>query len=421
MIKLILKDAWRFIWPLLVAVAVSIALHRWWPVVIILAVFLIWQMWQKWRLALWLGRGDLLNPPHAKGLWEGYYTRLMHLFRFEQLAQQKLADIITRARNGADTLDEGVVLLSLNYGLTYFNRAASELLGLVQKDQGEKLTNLLREPNVLEYFDNAEFSKALLIPVAWNKKVLSLKVTPLAQEGYLLRVEDVTHVHKLEVLRRDFVANVSHELKTPLTVFKGSLELLQTQAGNMSEAQNMLLNNMQKQSERMESLVESLLLLAKLEGQKAPVKEEFSLSTLCQNMQSTFVLKAEIKNQNISWNIAKDLNFYGVADEIESAFSNLIDNAIHYSPEGGKIQVQCLARGNDIIFSVQDNGIGIDEVHIPHLTERFYRVDKSRGRDSGGTGLGLSIVKHVMQRHGGKLEIVSQLGQGSRFSCVLGG
>ena len=111
--------------------------------------------------------------------------------------------------------------------------------------------------------------------------------------------------------------------------------------------------------------------------------------------------------------------FHGVVDEIESAFSNLIDNAIHYSNEGGKIQVQCLARGDDIIFSVQDNGIGIDEVHIPHLTERFYRVDKSRGRDSGGTGLGLAIVKHVMQRHGGKLEITSQLGQGSRFSCVL--
>ncbi|MEN9464725.1 MAG: Phosphate regulon sensor protein [Pseudomonadota bacterium] len=419
MIKLILKDVWRFFWPLFIAVTLSLSLHRWWPVGVTLAVILLWQMWQKWRLAVWLERGDLLNPPHAHGLWEGYYTRLMHLFRFEQLAQKKLADIITRARNGADTLDEGVVLLSLNYGLTYFNRAASELLGLVQKDQGEKLTNLLREPNVLEYFKQEDFSKALLIPVPWNKKVLSLKVTPLAQEGFLVRVEDVTHVHKLEVLRRDFVANVSHELKTPLTVFKGSLELLQNQAQGMSASYQNLLNNMQKQSERMESLVESLLLLAKLEGQKAPVKEDFSLSALCQNLQSTFAHKAELKQQNISWNIAPNLMFHGVVDEIESAFSNLIDNAIHYSNEGGKIQVQCLARGDDIIFSVQDNGIGIDEVHIPHLTERFYRVDKSRGRDSGGTGLGLAIVKHVMQRHGGKLEITSQLGQGSRFSCVL--
>ncbi|MFY9180649.1 MAG: phosphate regulon sensor histidine kinase PhoR [Venatoribacter sp.] len=413
------KDAWRLLWPLLIAIAVSTQIDSAWPLTLLLACFLGWQVWQKWRLARWLARGDLLNPPHAGGLWENYYTRLMHLFRIEQKTQQKLADIITRARNSADTLDEGIALLSLDFHLIYYNRAASELLGLVQIDTNELLTNLLRDPSVHDYFSSGDFSQPLLLPVPWRHRMLRLKLTPLAQEGFLLRIEDVTHLHKLEALRRDFVANVSHELKTPITVFKGSLELLQANADCLNAPYQALLTNMQQQSERMESLVTSLLLLARLEGQAAPLKEPLSLSALCQKLQSTFTAKALAKQQSLQWEITEGLSIKGVESELESAFGNLLDNAIQYSPAGSLIKAQCYQHNEELIFSVQDNGPGIDERHLPHLTERFYRIEKSRDRYSGGTGLGLAIVKHVLQRHQGRLSISSQLGQGSRFSCIF--
>src|SRR5690554_7891813 len=417
--KRLIADAWRMLWPLLLSGVISYSIEQWWPLVVMLVVLLSWQVWQKWRLARWLARGELLQPPHAGGLWEEYYTRLMHLFRHEQRAQLELSDIIERVRKTADSLDEGVVLLATDYSLVYYNRAACDLLGLVQMDRGERLTNLVRHPELQQYLEDQSFHEALVIPSAWKKIMLSIKLTSLASEGYLVRVEDVTSIQKLENLRRDFVANVSHELKTPITVFKGSLELLLEYPSNNSPQYLQLLEHMQQQSERMESLVGNLLLLAKLEGQKAPIKETVSINALCEKLQTTFADKAQAKEQQLEWDIADALSLHGVPDEIESALSNLIDNAINYTPVKGLIKISCSKNLSELIFTVQDNGKGIDEMHLPHLTERFYRVERSRGRESGATGLGLAIVKHVMQRHKGRLTIHSQLGQGSRFSCIF--
>lgn len=419
MAKRLFSDALRMLWPLLFAIAISYSISQWWPLVAVLAVLLGWQVWQKWRLARWLERGQLLAPPHAGGLWEDYYTRLMHLFRYEQRAQQELSQMLERIRNTADTLDEGIILLSPDLSLAYYNRAACDLLGLVAMDKGERLTNLVRHPELHAYIEEQNFEESLLIAATWKKMMLRIKVTSLAQEGLLLRVEDVSTVHKLESLRRDFVANVSHELKTPITVFKGSLELLLDQPLSQSPQYLQLLEHMQQQSERMESLVGNLLLLAKLEGQKAPIKETVSINALCEKLQTTFADKAQAKEQQLEWDIADALSLHGVPDEIESALSNLIDNAINYTPVKGLIKISCSKNLSELIFTVQDNGKGIDEMHLPHLTERFYRVERSRGRESGATGLGLAIVKHVMQRHKGRLTIHSQLGQGSRFSCIF--
>lgn len=417
MAQRLLADAWRMLWPLLIAAAISYSISQWWPLVVVLALQLSWQVWQKWRLAHWLTRGELFEPPHAGGLWEDYYTRLMHLFRHEQRAQQELSNILERIRNTADSLDEGVVLLSPDLSLLYYNRSACDLLGLVQMDRGEQLTNLVRNPELSQYIEEQKFEEALIIPSVWKKITLSIKITSLAAEGFLLRVEDVTKIQKLESLRRDFVANVSHELKTPITVFKGSLELLLDHPSSDAPQYLQLLEHMQQQSERMESLVGDLLLLAKLEGHKSPTMSPISVNALCDKLQTTFAKKIAAKEQNIVWDIADELALKGVPDEIESAFSNLIDNAINYTPIGGTIKVSCSKSLTELNFTVQDNGPGIDEVHIPHLTERFYRVDKSRGRSNGATGLGLAIVKHVMHRHKGQLIITSKLGQGSRFSC----
>lgn len=417
MAQRLLADAWRMLWPLLIAAAISYSIGQWWPLVVVLTLQLSWQVWQKWRLAHWLNRGELLKPPHAGGLWEDYYTRLMHLFRHEQRAQQELSNILERIRKTADSLDEGVVLLSPDLSLIYYNRSACDLFGLVQMDRGEQLTNLVRNPELSQYIEEQKFEEALIIPSAWKKITLSIKMTSLAAEGFLLRVEDVTKIQKLESLRRDFVANVSHELKTPITVFKGSLELLLDHPSSEAPQYLQLLEHMQQQSERMESLVGDLLLLAKLEGHKSPTMSPISVNALCDKLQTTFAKKIAAKEQNIVWDIADELALKGVPDEIESAFSNLIDNAINYTPIGGTIKVSCSKSLTELNFTVQDNGPGIDEVHIPHLTERFYRVDKSRGRSNGATGLGLAIVKHVMHRHKGQLVITSKLGQGSRFSC----
>lgn len=417
MAQRLLADAWRMLWPLLIAAAISYSISQWWPLVVVLALQLSWQVWQKWRLAHWLTRGELFEPPHAGGLWEDYYTRLMHLFRHEQRAQQELSNILERIRKTADSLDEGVVLLSPDLSLIYYNRSACDLFGLVQMDRGEQLTNLVRNPELTQYIKEQKFEEALVIPSAWKKITLSIKITSLADEGLLLRVEDVTKIQKLESLRRDFVANVSHELKTPITVFKGSLELLLDHPSSEAPQYLQLLEHMQQQSERMESLVGDLLLLAKLEGHKSPIMSPISVNALCDKLQTTFAKKIAAKEQNIVWDIADELALKGVPDEIESAFSNLIDNAINYTPIGGTIKVSCSKSLTELNFTVQDNGPGIDEVHIPHLTERFYRVDKSRGRSNGATGLGLAIVKHVMHRHKGQLIITSKLGQGSSFSC----
>ena len=422
------KDCWRLIWPLALAGLAAWQLQTLWPVLAVLALQLVWQVWQKWRLASWLERGELLEPPHAGGLWEDYYTRLMHLFRHEQQAQLQLADIIQRARNVLDSLDEGVVFLSADFRLNYFNRTACQLLDLVSEDSGEVLTNLIRQPQFREYLEAQKFDQALEITAPQRQLLLlSIKVNALGSEGFLLRIENITHIHQLELFKRDFVANVSHELKTPITVFKGAVELLQEAFTESKDLQQdclkqlqpyqKLIDTMQQQSERMNNLVASLLLLASLEGVKEPRKTLVNINELLDKIRATYDEKAQQKQQQIEWQLAPNLQLQGVASELESAFSNLLENALKYSPEHSLIQVQASQHNQTLIFSVQDNGPGIEPQHLPHLTERFYRIDKSRNRNSGGTGLGLAIVKHVLQRHQGRLTIHSQAQQGSKFIC----
>lgn len=414
------KDCWRLIWLLALAGLAAWQLQTLWPILAVLTLQLVWQVWQKWRLASWLEHGKLLEPPHAGGLWEDYYTRLMHLFRHEQQAQSRLETIIFRARNVLNSLDEGVVFLTEDYRLSYFNRPARHLLGLVPEDNGEVITNLIRQPQFREYLEAHNFEQALEMAASWQQMMLSIKVTDLGSEGFLIRLEDITHIHQLETLKRDFVANVSHELKTPITVFKGAVELLQDAFAESTESDKpykKLINTMAQQSERMDSLVASLLLLASLEGVKEPRKTLVNINELLAKIRTTYDEKALQKQQRIEWLLEPDLQLQGAPSELESAFSNLLENALKYSPEQALIQVHASQHNHKLIVSVQDNGPGIEPQHLPHLTERFYRVDKSRNRNSGGTGLGLAIVKHVLQRHQGRLSIHSQVQQGSKFIC----
>lgn len=407
------------LWPLLVAAAISYALEASWPLIATLCVLLGWQIWQKWRLARWLTRGELLDPPFAGGLWEDYYTRLMHLFRAEQRTQNSLTSIINQARQWADSLDEGLLLLDTGYRLTYHNRVASELLGLLKADSGAVITNLLRHPQFSNYLEHGDFTEPLRLSSPVNSAILQYRITALQEEGLLLRVADVSRIARLESMRRDFVANVSHELKTPITVFKGSLELLLDQLPDDKPHLARLLHNMALQSDRMDALVHDLLLLSRLEGTPADPQDNVSLDALTHKLKNTFNTKAANLQQQLVWQITPGLKVSGNAGELTSAFTNLVDNALTHTPTKGRIIVSCRQDKNHICFTVQDNGPGIDPKHIPHLTERFYRVDASRNSGSGGTGLGLAIVKHVLQRHNGQLSIESIPGEGSRFRCHL--
>jgi two-component system phosphate regulon sensor histidine kinase PhoR len=227
----------------------------------------------------------------------------------------------------------------------------------------------------------------------------------------------VSRLQHLESLRRDFVANVSHELKTPLTVFKGYLELLEDQLANAPPGIGKALAHMGGQCARMEALVRDLLLLARLEATGAKSHASISLNALLEKMQPAFAHQAERKRQQLNWELQDGLRLDGVADELESAFGNLLGNAIKYTQEGGAIQVRAWQDDKGLHVAVSDTGPGIDARHLPHLTERFYRTDESRNSDTGGTGLGLAIVKHVLQRHGAHLTIDSTPGKGSRFTC----
>lgn len=413
-----MRDGWRMLWPLLLAAWLSWLLQRPEPLLITLALLLIWQVWQKWRLARWLARGKLLDPPHAGGLWEDYYTRLMHLFRAEQRAQQTLFAIIERARHCADSLDEGVLLLNRTGEMEYCNQAALGLLDLRGQDRGEVLVKLLRDPPLRLWLETGDFRQSLSLPSPVGNRTLSYRATALDNGDLLLRVEDVSRLHNLESLRRDFVANVSHELKTPLTVFKGYLELLQDYlATDAPPLVGEALTHMSTQSERMEALVRDLLLLSRLEATDARPYDKVSLTALLHSMQPTFAHQAERKQQQISWALDEALCLAGVADELESAFGNLLSNAIKYTPNGGSINVRAWQDAEGVHVAVSDSGPGIAAHHLPHLTERFYRTDNSRQSATGGTGLGLAIVKHVLQRHGATLTIDSTLGKGSCFTC----
>lgn len=417
----LLHDGGRMLWPLLLASGVGWALQSLWPLLLVVAIMLAWQVWQKWRLARWLAAGQLLDPPHAGGLWEDYYTRLMHLFRAEQRAHASLASTIERARFCVDSIDTGVVLLDEKGQLAWYNHAARQLLELTSHDRGAILTQLLRHPSFSAYLAAADFRDALTLPTPSGDTTLEYHITPIDNQGLLLRVEDVTHLQTLENLRRDFVANVSHELKTPLTVFRAGLELLADQLPGERPALTKLLARMEQQSERMQSLVRDLLLLARLEGTRISDAgaERVGLVALCERLDASYGEAARAKQQQLSFAGVADLYVRGLPDELQSALGNLVANALNYTAAGCQVEVSAWEDGAGVHICVRDDGEGIAAQHLAHLTERFYRVDTSRSSAGGGTGLGLAIVKHVLMRHGGHLEIDSEEGIGSRFICHL--
>jgi two-component system, OmpR family, phosphate regulon sensor histidine kinase PhoR len=407
-----------------------------------LAGILTWFVWDSWRFAQFdqqLRNAQAGLPlQESSGMWGGLTQRVRYLLRSgdQQLLQsdQRLQDFLSAIQASPN----GVLLLDAQTRIEWSNQTGAQLLEIdAQRDVLQHITNLVRAPEFAEYLQEGDFSHDVVFETAsstaQHPKRLSAQLHRYGSKvqgnvsRLLMLVRDITALELAEAQRRDFVANVSHEIRTPLTVLSGFVETLQNLP--LDEAQrSRYLSLMQEQSQRMQSLVSDLLTLSRLEASPAPSFEtRLPVAQLMTQLERD--ARAMMQVMDLPGNSTHRLHFecevhhldlLGDSTELLSASSNLVQNALRYTPPGGSVDVSLRLLPDDRIeFAVQDSGAGIAPEHLPRLTERFYRVDRSRSRESGGTGLGLSIVKHVVQRHGGELRITSELGRGSRFAFTL--
>jgi len=332
----------------------------------------------------------------------------------------RLQAVIDRVQESTAALKDAVIMLDRDGNLEWWNRAAETLLGLkTPQDSGQPVSNLVRHPRFKEYFEQGNYREPLELPSPISDRLrLQFHITRYGNQEHLMLVRDITRLFQLEQMRKDFVANVSHELRTPLTVIAGYLETLLDNVENVNPRWLRALQQMQQQGARMQTLLNDLLLLAKLEAtdypsDNTPVAVDLLLLSIKNDAQAL----SGSRNHRISLEADPHLKLKGSEAELRSAFSNLVFNAVKYSPDEGEIRIRWWDDEQGAHLGVQDSGIGIEAKHLPRLTERFYRVDSSRASNTGGTGLGLAIVKHVLLRHRARLEISSVLGKGSTFTC----
>ncbi|HSX70820.1 MAG TPA: phosphate regulon sensor histidine kinase PhoR [Pseudomonas sp.] len=392
-----------------------------WALAIGLGGYLLWHLKQLLRLHAWLReRRPEDAPPEGYGLWGEVFDNIYHLQRRDQRVRGRLQAVIDRVQESTAALRDAVIMLDAEGNLEWWNRAAEELLGLkTPQDSGQSITNLVRHPQFKEYFDAGQYQEALELPSPVNdRQRLQFQITQYGNREHLMLVRDVTRLHQLEQMRKDFVANVSHELRTPLTVIAGYLETLLDNVEDVNPRWLRALQQMQQQGSRMQNLLNDLLLLAKLEATDYPSDNHpVAVDLLLLSIRNDAQALSSGRNHRITLEADHQVRLKGSEAELRSAFSNLVFNAVKYTPDDGEIRIRWWADEQGGHFSVADSGIGIEAKHLPRLTERFYRVDSSRASNTGGTGLGLAIVKHVLLRHRARLDIVSVLGKGSTFTC----
>ena len=380
---------------------------------------LYWQLYQLYQFHNWLRHSGRAAPPETHGIWGEVFDAVYRLQKKQRKSKRRMRQALTRIESSTTALKEGVIMADNQGNLEWWNNSAGHFLGLVRHaDRGQVITNIVRNPDFFRYFSQKRFGEPLVIKSPAKDGVyLEIQTTLYDKNDHLIFVRDVTRLHLLEQMRKDFVANASHELKTPLTVIKGYLETLDMFKDSLPKSMQKGIVNMSEQSERMEQLIEDLLLLSRLESNDK--REENQWHKVTDIIQAITNAMGPIltDSHTLQLHIPEEARLYGSYNELYSAFSNLIVNAVKYSPDGGNITVKWESSEFNGVFSVQDTGIGIDPRYIPRLTERFFRVDKGRGSKTGGTGLGLAIVKHVLLHHEAKLQIRSQPGFGSTFSC----
>ena len=382
-----------------------------------LLAYLGWHLWHLWQLETWLRR-KLGEPPRdAPGLWGGVFAQL-HRLRLQSRARKKrLARVLKEFRKSTQALPDAGVVLGKDDEITWLNPAATRLLGLRAEDRGQRIDNLLRLPEFAEFLRRADPEQLLRINSPLDEGIkLSLRLVPYGDTQRLLLAKDITHEVRLETVRRSFVANASHELRSPLTVVSGYLDALVEEPELAAHWREPVVE-MARQAHRMQRIIEDLLTLSRLESASPEAaREPVDVAGMLSLLRKEALARPD-RPEQVELLLETGAGLLGVEAEIFSAFANLVGNALKYTPEQGRVRIRWFTESGEPCLSVEDTGIGIPAEAIPRLTERFYRVDKGRDRASGGTGLGLAIVKHVLQRHGGRLEIRSELGKGSVFIC----
>jgi len=386
-----------------------------------LLVWLFLHLRNLYQFRRWLRSPSLDTVPAGAGLWAGAFAALYRLMRRQSQSESRLSAALKRFQRAGAAIPEGMAILDEGDRIEWCNPQAEAHLGLdLTRDEGQQITYLVRHPQFVEYLNSLNYSEPLIVRLPRNVELLlAIQLVPYGDKQKLLFSRDITHFERVETMRRDFVANVSHELRTPLTVLCGFLETLIGMPRLDSDMTRRTLRLMQDQALRMQRLVEDLLTLSRLESAHYLLREEgVDVPTLVRGLyQDAVALSAGRHRMQLQIESADWLT--GSTQELRSAFGNLIGNAIRYTPEGGEIRLRWHRIDGQPAFTVEDSGIGIEAQHIPRLTERFYRVDHGRSRETGGTGLGLAIVKHVLNRHQARLDIASDPGHGSRFSAVF--
>lgn len=384
-------------------------------VLVVQSLFTTFHTQRLWRLLDAPVYGEV---PSAPGMWGEIYYRLHKLAKRWHAQVRQVEQQHSRFIQGIQASPNGVAMLDDHDQIEWCNAIAEKHFGLdAKRDLRQHITHLVRQPDFVRYLASQHYEEVLLMRgMGLNRqRVLSVQVFPYGENRKLILTYDITELERTDSMRRDFVANVSHELKTPLTVLSGFLETMRELPLSETD-QKRYLEMMEQQSSRMQNIVRDLLVLANLEGDaKAPSDDLLDMRAVLRHLEED-ADSLSGGSHKIRFDIDEALTVAGNETEVVSALGNLVTNAIRYTPEGGSIDVSWKRVRDRAVFSVHDSGLGIPAEHIPRLTERFYRVDRSRSRDTGGTGLGLAIVKHVLQRHLADLEVTSEEGRGSTFT-----
>jgi two-component system phosphate regulon sensor histidine kinase PhoR len=408
------------------AILLAISAVCWWisgPVaglsvaVLLLVLQLYIQLSYLSQLSAWLDDFNSAKLPDGWGAWTDVFSRLYRLRRDEERSQVELTEWLARFRQAMHLLPDGVAIMDDVLFLEWCNPAAERHLGLtLERDKGMRVTNLVRHPDFIDYIVLGRYEQPLTLSLRDRKLVV--QIIPFENRRQILVTHDITETERIEEMRRDFIANASHELRTPLTVIVGFLEIAMSDPGLDVATRTAHLELMTEQAQRMQRLIGDMLTLSRLESDEFPLKRErVDMRAMVDSVAAEARALSGGRHQVEVEFDGPDV--MGSQEELRSACANLASNAVRYSPDGGTIRLSWTRGPDDLRFAVQDSGIGIEPIHIARLTERFYRVDKSRSRETQGTGLGLAIVKHVLLRHGGRLVISSVPGQGSCFTAVL--
>ncbi|MFG0772111.1 phosphate regulon sensor histidine kinase PhoR [Vibrio plantisponsor] len=393
-----------------------------WLLLAATAIQLVWHLHNQLRLSAWLWDEKRLTPPSGSGNWESLFNGIYRLQQRQRKKRKELTNLIRRFRNGAESLPDAVVVFRSEGNIVWCNRLAQHLLGFRwPDDSGQPISNLIRTPDFIKYLQKDDFSEPLEMRSPLNvERMLELRIVPYTEGEHLMVVRDVTQIKQLEGMRRNFFANVSHELRTPMTVLQGYLEMTEDPEVLSGPMWGKAHGVMTEQLNRMNSLVNQLLTLSKIEA--APMhelEEVVNVPSMLEILEKEAISLSGSDEHKLTFEVDKNLKVLADEDQLRSAISNLVYNAVKYTPPGAEIYVRWYQSPQGACLEVEDKGDGIEPQHLHRLTERFYRVDKARSRDTGGSGLGLAIVKHALSHHDSHLDIESEVGKGSKFSFVL--